>query len=86
MTHAFQTHASRLHRRLSAIAREQNEDGVVMLGFQRWRRERDREAEERVARKICGETSLWDLEDSDDDYWVALFPEPEELRILFPDS
>jgi HNH endonuclease len=74
------THASRLHRKLSVIAREQHEGGVVMLGFQRWRRERDREAEERVARKIQGDTNLGD---SDDDDGMAAGPNPEELRALY---
>ena len=86
ITHASQAHACHLHQELSAIAREQHEGGVVMLGFQRWQRERDREAEERMARRTRGETSLWDLEDSDDEDGMALFPDPEELRFLFPDS
>jgi len=51
-----------------------------MLGFQRWRRERDREAEERVARKIQGDTNLGD---SDDDDGMAAGPNPEELRALY---
>jgi hypothetical protein len=52
-----------------------------MLGFQRWRRERDREAEERVARKIRDDTNLGD---SDDDDGMA-GPNPEELKTLFSD-
>jgi hypothetical protein len=48
-----------------------------MLGFQRRRRERDREVEERVARKIRGDTSLGDSDDDDDG---MAGPKPEELK------
>ena len=85
VTHALQTHASSLYRALSAIAREQHEGGVVMLGFQRLQREKDREAEENVVKKIRGETSLWDMGDSDNDDGMAVFPKPEEISFYFPD-